>query len=261
MFIQINYATGCKNRPRNPRNFGILRSRDHNALNKLLEIIYQTTLFSLWKAWAGEQANFTQESQLRRKECLDYLADTNSPILTNEEQRLCEGQLTPVEVFDALSDMQANKTPGNDGLSKEFYLAFFAIICPNLIKCLNYANEVGQLSMSQRQAVITLIEKKGRDKRKIKSCRPISLLNVDAKILSKILASRVKKVISSLITSDQTAYIPGCVIRELIRFTSDLIEYSNIQNIPGYLVTVNNEKAFDSVDHTFLCSVFQKFGS
>ena len=173
---------------------------------------------------------------------------------------LCEGQLTPVEVFDTLSNMQSNKTPGNDGLSKEFYIAFFDILCPNLLKCLNYAFEVGELSTSQRQAVITLIEKKGKDKRYIKNWRPISLLNVDAKILSKILASRVKKVISSLITSEQTAYVLGRVIGESIRLTSDLIEYSNIQNIPGYLVTVDIEKAFDSVDHTFLCSVLQKFG-
>ena len=150
-----------------------------------------------------------------------------------------------------LSIMQANKTPGNDGLSKEFYLAFFDILCPNLLKCLNYAFEV-ELSTSQRQAVITLIEKKGRDKRSIKNWRPISLLNVYAKILSRILASRVKKVISSLITSDQTAYVPGLVTGESIRLTSDLIEYSNIQNIPGYLVTVDIEKAFD--DFSLLCS-------
>ena len=86
------------------------------------------------------------------------------------------------------------------------------------------------------------------------------MLNVDAKILSKNLGFRVKKVISSLIISDQTAYVPGRVIGESIRLTSDLPEYSNIQDIPGYLGTVDIEKAFDSVDHTFLCSVLQKFG-
>ena len=69
-----------------------------------------------------------------------------------------------------------------------------------------------------------------------------------------------KKVISSLIASDQTIYVPGRVIGESIRLTSDLIEYSSIQNIPGYLVTMDIEKVFNSVDHTFLCSVLQKFG-
>ena len=61
---------------------------------------------------------YSRKSIKTEKECPYYLADINSPILTNEEQRLCEGQLTPV---------QANKTRGNDGLSKEFYLAFFDI--------------------------------------------------------------------------------------------------------------------------------------
>ena len=136
---------------------------------------------------------YARKSIKTEKECLDYLADINLPILTNEEQHLCEGQLTPMEVFDALSNMQANKTPGNDSLSKEFDLALFNILCPNLLKCLDYAFEVGELSTSQTQSVITLIEKKGRDKRYIKNWRPISLLNVDAKILSKILASCVKK--------------------------------------------------------------------
>ena len=57
--------------------------------------------------------------------------------------------------------------------------------------------------------MITLIEKKDRDKRYIKNWRPISLLNVDTKILSKILAIRIKKVISYIISHDQTAYVPG----------------------------------------------------
>ena len=59
---------------------------------------------------------YARKSIKTEKECLDYLANISTPILTNEEQHLCEGQLTPVEVFDALSNMQANKTPGNDGL-------------------------------------------------------------------------------------------------------------------------------------------------
>ena len=97
--------------------------------------------------------------------------------------------------------------------------------------------------------MITLIEKSGRDKQLIKNWRPISLLNVDAKILSKILADRVKKIISSLISSDQTAYVPGRYIGESVRFTSDLIEFTDIHNIPGYLLTIDIDKTFDSVDH------------
>ena len=84
--------------------------------------------------------------------------------------------------------MGANKSPGNDGLSKEFYICFFKDIHVYLIQALNHSFSNQQLSNSQRQAMITLIEKKGRDKRYLKNWRPISLINVDAKIVSKAIA-------------------------------------------------------------------------
>ena len=75
---------------------------------------------------------------------------------------------------------------------------------------------VGELSTSQKQAVVTLMEKKGRDKRFVKNWRPISLMNVDVKIASKALSFCLKKVISNLIDYDQTAYIKGRFIGESI---------------------------------------------
>ena len=60
--------------------------------------------------------------------------------------------------------MASNKTPGNDGLSKEFYPAFFDLLGPKFLECLNKVFSLGEFSTSQRQAVVTLVEKKGRDK-------------------------------------------------------------------------------------------------
>ena len=131
---------------------------------------------------------------------------------------------------------------------------------PKLLECLNKVFSLGEFSTSQSQAVVTLLEKKGRDKRYIKNWRPISLLKVDVKIVSKVLAIRLKKVISNLVSSDQTAYVPGRYIRESERLTSDLLEYTNIHNLPGYMVTIDIEKAFDSVDYTFLLCALRKFG-
>ena len=74
-----------------------------------------------------------------------------------------------------------NKSPGNDGLSKEFYVCFFNEVHPFLVEALTYSFQNGELSISQRQAVVTLIEEKGKDKRFIKNWQPISLINVDTK--------------------------------------------------------------------------------
>ena len=203
---------------------------------------------------------YTRKSLKTEKEYLEYLAGISASTLSKQDQGLCERQLSLKEIFDALNDMPADKTPGNDGITKEFYLAFFDMLGPKLLMGYNHTFSQGELSTSQKQAVITLIEKKGRDKRYIKNWRPISLLNVDAKIISKILATRLTKVISQLISSDQTAYVPGRFIGESVRLTSDVLEYMKTSELPGYLITIDIEKAFDSVDHTFLVAVLKKFG-
>ena len=156
--------------------------------------------------------------------------------------------------------MPSNKTPGNDGITREFYIAFFDLIKDLLMSSINYSWEVGELSTSQEQAVITLVEKKRKYKRYIQNWRPISLLNVDAKLISKVLTMRLKKVIDKVIRPDQTAYIPGRFIGESIRLISDILEYTEVEQMEGYMFAAAVEKAFDLVDHNFFIAVFKKFG-
>ena len=117
-----------------------------------------------------------------------------------------------------------------------------------------------ELSTSHRQAVIKLIEKKNKDKRFIKNWRPISLLNVDYKIISKAHASRLKQVLPNLISPQQTAYIKNRFIGENGRLIADIIEITDALNKEGFLVTMDIEKDFDSLDHSFVISVLRKFG-
>ena len=129
---------------------------------------------------------------------------------------------------------------------------FFASVC--------YSRTVGELSTSQKQAIIKLLEKKDKDKRFIENWRPISLLNVDTKIVSKSLASRFLPVLPTIISSDQTAYVKGRYIGESIRLISDILDTSKLLNVSGYLLTVDLQKAFDSIDHIFLLACLEKFG-
>ena len=116
------------------------------------------------------------------------------------------------------------------------------------------------LSTSQRQAVIKLLEKKGKDTRYIKNWRPISLLNVDTKILTKTIASSLKTVLPKIINPDQTAYVANRFIGESVRLFSDILECTKKFEIPGYLITIDFEKAFDSIYHDFIVTVLQKYG-
>ena len=76
-----------------------------------------------------------------------------------EDRNICEGLLTPGEVLNALESMSKDKSPGNDGLTREFYIQFYNIIENVFIQSVNHFHKV-ELSSSQKQVVITLIEKK-----------------------------------------------------------------------------------------------------
>ena len=108
------------------------------------------------------------------------------------------------------------------------------------------------LSASQRQALITLIEKKNikiyKDKRFIKTWWPISLINVDTKITSKALAVGMEDVLTSIVHCDRAAYVKGRYISKSIRLITDLLQYTKENGITGILLSVDFEKAFDSIE-------------
>ena len=193
---------------------------------------------------------YKRRSTKTEEDCIEYLRTLNTPHLIEAERVSCEGSLTKRECWKVLTSMKNRKSPGNDGLSKEFYVCFFNEIFNHLLNALKESFNIGQLSTSQRQAVITLIEKKERDKRLIKNWRPISLMNVDAKIASKAIATRMKNVISSIIKSDQTAYVAGRYIGESIRLISDISEYVNENELSGILFSADVISSIIKSDQT-----------
>ena len=98
--------------------------------------------------------------------------------------------------------MKNDKPPGNDRITKEFYEFFWNDIKNSLSDSIKKSFLSGELSTSQKQAVIKLIEKKDRDKRLIKNWRPISLLNTDTKLISKVIPIRLKKILNNLISEN-----------------------------------------------------------
>ena len=181
-------------------------------------------------------------------------------MLDEEESKQCEGQLTMNECFQALESFECNKSPGNDGLTAEFYKCFWTRLGEQLVECLNFSHIHGRLSNSQRQAIIKLIEKKEKDRRDIPNWRPISLINVDAKVGSIAIASRVEKVIQKLIHYNQCAYVKDRSTFDALRTAEDIMYYSKLNNTPGLMVAIDFEKAFDSVNWNFLFDTLHCFG-
>ena len=189
----------------------------------------------------------------------NYTKNLNIPKLSNHQQLLCEGQLTYTECYNVLGQLKNNKSPGNDGLTAEFYKHFWPILGNLLVDSLNAAHTNGKLSNSQRQAIIRLIEKKDKDRRYVENWRPISLLNVDYKIGSKALATRLEKVLPSIIHENQCAYVKGRTIFDAIRSINDVMEYTKLHNIPGLMTTFDFKKAFDSLNWQYLVNTLEAF--
>ena len=116
------------------------------------------------------------------------------------------------------------------------------------------------MSPSEKQAVITLIEKKGKDRNYLETWRPISLINVDAKIASNIIAARIVKVLPEIIHANQLGYMKGRFIGEAARSILDVMDDTKKENIPGILLFINFEKAFDYMNWNFLLKCLDVFG-
>lgn len=116
------------------------------------------------------------------------------------------------------------------------------------------------MSITQREGVIICIPKGDKSRELIKNWRPISLLNVVYKIGSASIANRIKKVLPKLIEKDQTGFVPGRYIGDNIRILYDMIHYINSKNLSGLLVLIDFEKAFDSLEWSFMYKVLKKFG-
>ena len=203
---------------------------------------------------------YKRRSTKGKEECLEYLKTLKIPKLSDVERESCEDLLTKKECWDALHRMKHDKSPGSDGLTKEFYVCFFNEVSNTLITALNHSFTTGMLSTSQRQAVITLIEKKGEDKRFMKNWWPISLINVDTKIASKALAARMENVLTSIVHCNQTAYVKDRYIGESIRLITGLLAYTEENSIGGILFSADFEKAFDSVEYSFIFATLKSFG-
>ena len=160
----------------------------------------------------------------------------NCDILKNkaiekEEAEKLGSLITEKEIKTALKQMKNEKSPGSDGLTKEFYIIFWNDLKDILEEMLNNIYLANSLSESQKEGVIKLLYKKGNTK-ELKNWRPISLLNIDYKILTKILANRVKEVLPKIIDQDQACGIKGRSIHDHLEILTSLTEITNDKTVP-----------------------------
>jgi len=150
--------------------------------------------------------------------------------------------------------------PGPDGISYNTLKHTWKIMGPLILNGWEHSCKTGKTSPTQRKAVITLLEKKGKDKSIIENLRPISLSNCDIKLCTKALAIRTNTVLPHILSKTQTGYIPGRQVNDNSRLIEEIIRKLNDENEKAYLITLDAQKAFDSVNHKYLFHILEKFG-
>ncbi|XP_027181659.1 uncharacterized protein LOC113780035 [Coffea eugenioides] len=191
----------------------------------------------------------------------EILSGLPSTITTEMNDKLTK-EVDELEIKTALFSMNPNKSPGQDGMTPLFFQKFWHVVKSDLIAAIRLFFHSSHMPKSWNHTVISLIPKT-QNPTNLKSYRPISLCNVVYKVISKILANRLKEVLSYCISKNQAAFIPGRQILDNVILSHEYLHYmkNKKQGQSGFMaVKLDMSKAYDRVEWKFLDSIMAKMG-
>lgn len=196
-------------------------------------------------------------SDKRRKQFLDRVP---LPCLSDEQREKLNAPLTEEEIRRAIASLKSGKAPGPDGFCPEFYKKLSHLVVGPLTGMFLDSFENGRLPSTLNLASITLILKKDKPPDTCGSFRPISLIGVDSKLLSKLLATRLEKLLPFLINPDQTGFIQNRFPLTNVRRLLNMIQHTSLTNYRALAISLDAEKAFNRVEWEYLFDVLERFG-
>lgn len=201
-----------------------------------------------WKDLWGKKKSFNEANQNR------YL----EKYLKNDKQQKKARTYTiyPEEALKSLKKQNKKGSPGTDGYTPDFYLWAWSFLENDMIEVINNCYLYRQMSKTMRSAVVTIIPKEGNLKL-LKNWRPVSLLNIDYKIISTIITERLKEEIESEISTEQKCAIKGRQISDIhLNILATLKRAKRIKQ-RTIVTAYDYRKAFDMIDHSIILKTLQ----
>ena len=252
----------------NSKYFYSLEKR--NYMNKsMFSVFIGNRLYTDQQQILDEQRKFYSELYKSNTDIDFKLKNDTEKRISKEQQINLDRPITCEELRHALNTQKNEKCPGNDGLSAEFYKTFWNDFEDIIWSMYTEVLDHGRLGATARKGLMQLIPKKNKDTRYVKNMRPLTLLNVDYKILATTIALRLRETLPSIIGDQQTGFMEGRSIHNNIRKTMDILAWVNNINDGESSVKAGEEyviinldfvKCFDMIEHQSVYGALRYFG-
>ena len=179
------------------------------------------------------------------------------PKLIEMDSQMLEQKITVDEVTQAIQATKGGKTPGFDGIPIEFFWLFSEKLSIFLCKLFNFFVTNGRMHSSAYIGIISLLYKGAGDRSMRENWRPLTMLNLDYKIFTKILSRRLRKVIATIVHPDQTCGVPGRKINDSVYHLMSVLDYCNEFPSDVCLLSVDHLAAFDLIEWAYIIKVLE----
>ena len=177
-----------------------------------------------------------------------------------EEERLSlEKEFSKEEVIQVLREMESDKALGPNGFTMAFFHKCWSVVEKDVMDFFDYFHRYSMFERSLNASFLTLIPKKCNAV-SIKDFRPISLVGSVYKLLSKVLANRLRAVLENLISESQNSFVGGRQILDSVLIANECLDSRLKSSLPGVVCKLDIEKAYDHVNWEVLLYLLDRMG-